>query len=756
MTTAPILPSPSPIRARPRAASPAGRAVGPICPSGLVLLDLPCLQESHSGDAGYYAAIYSTCPAADSWACAELYRSNDGGGTFGRVARTNDETTVGEIDDITGPPTDVALPGESPQYDESNSITVSLYEGELASITDAQIDAGQNLAAIGSDGAWVIIQFKTATLSTESTYVLTDLIWGLYDTRHLLGTTSAGDTFVLLSDSALLRIPESPDNIGVEKQFKAVTCGESVDAVSPVSFTTWGLCYQRLCPATVLSCSTTSPPTGAVDGDSYYIPNDTSLNGAWETHGGEIATWSDETDSWVYCTPAAGTIVHCSDEDEDVIPPGGGGDPTPAPWQRTIDWQDEGVTVADTGGTIDTVNFVGPGVTATLDSSGALEVNIPGGGGFDTSGDVELALDQLSDVTVPTPTEGDVLVFDGTNGWVNLPLSDVPGGGGSGSLEFVDEYVVSGSAATTMTISSLDLDTDECYYFQGTATNGTGSNADVSLIMNGDTNAANYQRTIFGYAASASGTTSANNALILTGYNLGQSVFVEGWVRVVANSVLTYGQNSRSETGGGSPGGQVFSHDWVSAANVTQLQLTSSVASSFAIGSAFRLWRLTRTGGGGTGGGGSYSPPVTTKGDLFTFDTDDQRLPVGANYDTVVADSAETTGLKWGVPAIPSNSQSGNYTIQATDRGRCIDHVSGAGAGDTYTIPANGTLALEVGFTFTVCNMAADNLTVAITSDTLRKVVTGVAGSVTVPQYCIATFRKVASTTWLWFGVGAV
>ena len=51
--------------------------------------------------------------------------------------------------------------------------------------------------------------------------------------------------------------------------------------------------------------------------------------------------------------------------------------------------------------------------------------------------------------------------------------------------------------------------------------------------------------------------------------------------------------------------------------------------------------------------------------------------------------------------------------------------------------------------------MATDNLTVAITADTLRKAVSGSTGSVTVPQYCIATFRKVATTTWLWFGVGA-
>ena len=49
-----------------------------------------------------------------------------------------------------------------------------------------------------------------------------------------------------------------------------------------------------------------------------------------------------------------------------------------------------------------------------------------------------------------------------------------------------------------------------------------------------------------------------------------------------------------------------------------------------------------------TKSGGS---PLTTKGDLYTFSTTDARLAVGANGTTLVADSAEATGLKWATPA---------------------------------------------------------------------------------------------------------
>ena len=45
------------------------------------------------------------------------------------------------------------------------------------------------------------------------------------------------------------------------------------------------------------------------------------------------------------------------------------------------------------------------------------------------------------------------------------------------------------------------------------------------------------------------------------------------------------------------------------------------------------------------------SSPLTTKGDLYTYSTTDARLPVGTNGHTLVADSAQATGLKWAAPA---------------------------------------------------------------------------------------------------------
>jgi hypothetical protein len=48
-----------------------------------------------------------------------------------------------------------------------------------------------------------------------------------------------------------------------------------------------------------------------------------------------------------------------------------------------------------------------------------------------------------------------------------------------------------------------------------------------------------------------------------------------------------------------------------------------------------------------TSGGGSYTPPVTTKGDIFTYSAVPTRLPVGSNGLVLGADSTQATGLKW-------------------------------------------------------------------------------------------------------------
>jgi hypothetical protein len=64
----------------------------------------------------------------------------------------------------------------------------------------------------------------------------------------------------------------------------------------------------------------------------------------------------------------------------------------------------------------------------------------------------------------------------------------------------------------------------------------------------------------------------------------------------------------------------------------------------------------------------SDQTPLTTKGDVFTFSTEDARIGVGANGTVLTADSGEATGLVWAAPG-PSTAagcslkNSANQTI---------------------------------------------------------------------------------------------
>jgi hypothetical protein len=107
-----------------------------------------------------------------------------------------------------------------------------------------------------------------------------------------------------------------------------------------------------------------------------------------------------------------------------------------------------------------------------------------------------------------------------------------------------------------------------------------------------------------------------------------------------------------------------------------------------------------------------------------------------------------------GFRGVPQNSQSGNYTCVAADAGKHIFHPSGAGAGDTFTIPANGSVAYEVGTTLTFVNRATDAVSIAITSDTMYLAGTGTTGTRTLAENGVATAIKVESTVWIISGSG--
>lgn len=69
---------------------------------------------------------------------------------------------------------------------------------------------------------------------------------------------------------------------------------------------------------------------------------------------------------------------------------------------------------------------------------------------------------------------------------------------------------------------------------------------------------------------------------------------------------------------------------------------------------------------GGGGGGGSATSPLTTKGDVWGFDTADARIPVGTDGQVLTADSVAGVGVSWQTPAAGGGSGTARVVSEQT------------------------------------------------------------------------------------------
>jgi hypothetical protein len=78
---------------------------------------------------------------------------------------------------------------------------------------------------------------------------------------------------------------------------------------------------------------------------------------------------------------------------------------------------------------------------------------------------------------------------------------------------------------------------------------------------------------------------------------------------------------------------------------------TANVKTRLALGSAGQVLRVNSGGNAPEWATTADQTPLTTKGDLFGFDTADARIPIGTNGHILTADSTQSLGLKWAAPA---------------------------------------------------------------------------------------------------------
>lgn len=193
--------------------------------SDLLLLDIPLLSD----DGPEYGVYATTTPqlAPTPWGGVSIFKSSDGGVNYSSILDNQLRGTVGDCDTTLG----TFLGGNA--FDELNTLTVTMSAGSgaLASVTELAVLGGANMALVGSE----VLQFKTATLVSGSTYTLSGFLRGRRGTEQHIAAHASGETFVLLSTAFGLGLPNA--EVGLARYYRAVPAGKPLAWSLPQLFT---------------------------------------------------------------------------------------------------------------------------------------------------------------------------------------------------------------------------------------------------------------------------------------------------------------------------------------------------------------------------------------------------------------------------------------------------------------------------------------------------------------------------------------
>jgi hypothetical protein len=187
------------------------------------ILDLPALPNDSYLSQGYI--MVAACGLGKNWKGAAVYASSSANSGYKKLAEIEQPATLGYTAGVLGR-------ASSETIDYASKLQVNMVSGNLASVTEVEMLAGENFALIGDE----LIYFKDAKLIAEHQYELSGFLRGRQSTENKIAHHTVGERFVLLN-SAMQTIEMGNYYIGKEGYLKVVSIGKSLAEAEACKFT---------------------------------------------------------------------------------------------------------------------------------------------------------------------------------------------------------------------------------------------------------------------------------------------------------------------------------------------------------------------------------------------------------------------------------------------------------------------------------------------------------------------------------------
>lgn len=229
-------------------------------PTALEVMDLPAITDAHVLLPGVYFGV-SLYDTEQPWPGATVHDSADAGATYNLAALAPAEAVMGYVSTGT-----LSVTASPVLWDRGSSVTVTVWNGELESVSELDALNLRNLAAVKTTTGWEVVVFRTATLTGTTAqgykqYALSLFLRGVRGTEDQISAQQSGAAFVLLDPAQFQQYALGDQN--KERRWRAIPDGGATSDFSEYVEGTLGLRTLKPFAPTLVSFNPPQP----------FIPN---------------------------------------------------------------------------------------------------------------------------------------------------------------------------------------------------------------------------------------------------------------------------------------------------------------------------------------------------------------------------------------------------------------------------------------------------------------------------------------------------